>query len=105
MSTFHEHGQKIIRGEVPPPPIGRLLGIALKTLEAGHAVLEMQVDERHHNPLGTLHGGVYCDLGDLAMGNAFASTLGEGRALQRSNLKSTFCVPCDGKRSPPRRRW
>ena len=90
MSTFHEHGQKIIRGEVPPPPIGRLLGIALKTLEAGHAVLEMQVDERHHNPLGTLHGGVYCDLGDLAMGNAFASTLGEGESFTTLELKINF---------------
>jgi hypothetical protein len=26
----------------------------------------MQVDERHHNPMGRLHSGIYCDLADAA---------------------------------------
>src|ERR1700756_3668427 len=90
MTTILESAQKIIRGESPPPPIGRFLGLVLKSIEPGHAVLEMEVDERHHNPMGTLHGGVYCDLADLAMGNAYAATLGEGEAFTTIELKINF---------------
>ncbi len=31
----------------------------LKVIEPGRAIFEMEADERHHNPMGTLHGGVY----------------------------------------------
>ena len=74
MATILELARKMQRGEAPPPPIGRLLGFALKVIEPGHAVFEMEADERHHNPMGTLHGGVYCDLADAAMGYTYAAT-------------------------------
>ena len=75
MTTILEFARKMQRGEAPPPPIGRLLGFVLKAIEPGRAVFEMEADERHHNPMGTLHGGVYCDLADAAMGYAYAATL------------------------------
>jgi uncharacterized protein (TIGR00369 family) len=50
----------------------------------------MEVDERHHNPLGTLHGGIYCDLADAAMGYAYAATLAEGEAFTTVELKINF---------------
>jgi uncharacterized protein (TIGR00369 family) len=80
----------MLRGEAPPPPIGRLLGFALKAIESGRAVFEMDVDDRHHNPMGTLHGGVYCDLADAAMGFAYAATLGEGESFTTVELKINF---------------
>jgi acyl-coenzyme A thioesterase PaaI-like protein len=30
---------------------------------------------QHANPMGTLHGGMLCDIADAAMGMAFASKL------------------------------
>jgi uncharacterized protein (TIGR00369 family) len=78
------------RGELPPPPIGRLLGFGLKEIEPGRAVFEMEVDQRHHNPMGTLHGGVYCDLADAAMGYAYASTLAEGERFTTVELKINY---------------
>src|SRR4029077_15281957 len=81
------------RGEAPPPPIGRLLGLVLKVIEPGHAVFEMEADERHHNPMGTLHGGIYCDLADAAMGYAYAATLGEGETFTTVELKINFFRP------------
>jgi len=72
------------------PPVGRLIGFELKSIESGHAVFEMDVDERHHNPMGTLHGGIYCDLADAAMGFAFVSTLPEGEAFTTVELKINF---------------
>jgi uncharacterized protein (TIGR00369 family) len=90
MTTMLEHGQRIVRGEQPPPPIGRLLGFVLKSIEPGHTVFKMEVDERHHNPMGTLHGGVYCDLADAAMGYAYAAALGEGESFTTIELKINF---------------
>src|SRR5947207_14450501 len=93
MATIRELAQKIQRGEAPPPPIGRLLGFVLKVIEPGRAVFEMEADERHHNPMGTLHGGIYCDLADAAMGFAYAATLGEGESFRTVELKINFFRP------------
>jgi uncharacterized protein (TIGR00369 family) len=75
---------------LPPPPVGRLIGFVLKSIEPGHAIFEMEADERHHNPMGTLHGGIYCDLADAAMGFAYASTLAEGETFTTIELKINF---------------
>ena len=97
MATILESAQKLLRGEFPAPPIGRLLGFVLKAIEPGRAVFEMEVDERHHNPMGTLHGGIYCDLADAAMGYAYAATLGEGETFTTVELKINFFRPmCHG---------
>jgi uncharacterized protein (TIGR00369 family) len=90
MATILDLAQKMLRGEVPPPPVGRLLGFVLKAIEPGRAVFEMEADERHHNPMGTLHGGVYCDLADAAMGYAYAATLAEGETFTTVELKINF---------------
>src|SRR5262249_22240319 len=93
MATILELARKLQRGEAPPPPIGRLLGFVLKAIEPGRAVFEMEADERFHNPMGALHGGVYCDLADAAMGYAYAATLGEGETFTTVELKINFLRP------------
>jgi uncharacterized protein (TIGR00369 family) len=93
MTTMLEQGQKVLRGELPPPPVARLLRFVLKSIEPGRAVFEMEADERHHNPMGTLHGGVYCDLADAAMGYAYAATLGKGETFTTVELKINFFRP------------
>src|ERR1019366_667723 len=75
---------------LPEPPVGRLVGFVLKFIEPGHAIFEMEVDERHHNPMGTLHGGIYCDIADAAMGFAYAATLAEGETFTTIELKINF---------------
>ena len=90
MSSLPEWVRKLQAGQTPPAPIMRLLGITPRTIEPGHAIFEMEVDDRHHNPLGTLHGGVYCDLADAAMGYAYAATLAEGESFTTVELKINF---------------
>ena len=75
---------------LPAPPVSRLIGFTMKSIEPGHAIFEMEADERHHNPMGTLHGGIYCDLADAAMGFAYASTLTEGETFTTIELKINF---------------
>jgi uncharacterized protein (TIGR00369 family) len=81
--------RKLLAGE-SSAPILDLLGITPRLVEPGHAVFEMAVDARHHNPLGTLHGGIYCDLADAAMGWAYAATLAEGETFTTVELKINF---------------
>jgi uncharacterized protein (TIGR00369 family) len=40
--------------------------------------------------MGTLHGGIYCDLADAAMGYAYAATLAEGESFTTVELKINF---------------
>jgi uncharacterized protein (TIGR00369 family) len=75
------------------PPIARLLGMRAVAFDEGKAVLEIDVDNRHANPMGTLHGGVLCDLADLAMGVACHSTLEAGESFTTLELKVNFLKP------------
>jgi uncharacterized protein (TIGR00369 family) len=43
--------------------------------------------------MGTLHGGVLCDLADAAMGVAYRSTLAEGETFTAIDLKINFLQP------------
>src|SRR3954467_9543051 len=81
MATMLEVGRQMVSGERELFPIARLLGMKMTALQPGLSVFAMQADERHHNPLGTLHGGVYTDLADAAMGWAYAATLAEGESF------------------------
>ncbi|MGC2417674.1 MAG: PaaI family thioesterase, partial [Candidatus Acidiferrales bacterium] len=57
------------------PPIAQLIGFEVEHIGEGRAVTVLQAGPQHANPMGTLHGGVLCDMADAAMGMAFASTL------------------------------
>jgi uncharacterized protein (TIGR00369 family) len=86
--------EKMQAGEAPPPPVAVLLGIRLVRVEQGTAVAELQADpKRHANPMGTLHGGILCDLADLAMGVAMGSTLGEDESFTTLELKANYFKP------------
>jgi uncharacterized protein (TIGR00369 family) len=75
------------------PPIAQLLGIRAVAFDEGSAVLELDAEGRHANPMGTLHGGVLCDLADLAMGVACYSTLEPGESFTTLEFKINFLKP------------
>jgi uncharacterized protein (TIGR00369 family) len=74
-------------------PIARFLGWTMTAIAAGRATMEMDVDGRLANPMGTLHGGVLCDLADAAMGIAYASELERGETFTTLELKINFMKP------------
>lgn len=90
---FLDMTQKMISGEAPPPPIADLVGMRLVEVEIDRAVFEMNASNRHANPMGTVHGGILCDLADAAMGVAFASGLVEGESFTTVELKINFLKP------------
>jgi uncharacterized protein (TIGR00369 family) len=93
MVTMLERMQKMVRGEIPPPPIAGLIGFELVSVDVGRAEFVLEAGPRHANPMGTLHGGVLCDVADAAMGIAYASTLEEGESFTTLELKINFLKP------------
>lgn len=91
--TMLEHLQAMVRGEIPAPPVARLVGFTMVSIERGRAVFRLEVDERHANPMGTLHGGIICDIADAALGCAWGSTLGEGESYTTVELKINYMRP------------
>jgi uncharacterized protein (TIGR00369 family) len=85
--------EKMLRGEAPPPPIAQLLGLQLTSVEPSRVVMELDASARHANPMGTLHGGVICDLADLAMGAAMATTLEDEESFTTLDLTTKFLKP------------
>jgi len=82
--------QKVVRGELPPPPVAKLIGFRLSSIKPGEAVIELETNESHANPLGTLHGGILCDIADAAMGLSFATTLEDDESFPTIELKINF---------------
>ncbi len=83
----------MVEGRFPTPPIAKLLGMQLAEVREGETVFHFQAGPEHANPMGTLHGGVLCDLGDAAMGCAVATTLSEGQSFTTVELKTNFFKP------------
>ena len=74
-------------------PIAKFIGWTMTAIAPGRSTMEMDVDERFANPMGTLHGGVLCDLADAAMGIAYASELERGETFTTLELKINFMKP------------
>ena len=89
MPSALDHLQQIQRGEFPPPPVADLIGFTLTSVEPGRAVIELDADRRHANPMGTVHGGILCDIADAAMGMAYAAASTRARRSRRSSSRST----------------
>lgn len=92
-ATPLRHLQRMARGEVPHPPVAKLVGFELVEVDAARAVFRLQAEERHTNPMGTIHGGVLCDLADAAMGCAFAATIEAGQTYTTLELAINFLKP------------
>jgi uncharacterized protein (TIGR00369 family) len=73
--------------------IAKLLGFHLTALEPDRALVEFEPGPQHSNPMGTLHGGVLCDIADAAMGMAWIAGLAEGESFTTIELKINFLRP------------
>ena len=74
-------------------PIAELIGFDVEEIGEGRAVASLRAGPQHANPMGTLHGGVLCDVADAAMGMAFASTLAPEESFTTISLGINFFRP------------
>ena len=90
------------RARVNDIPVARLIGFEAKEIAYGRATVMLAARPQHANPMGTLHGGILCDIADAAMGMAFASTLApECWPEPRSVVPTNYFVLDATERSRP----
>lgn len=65
-------------------------GMQLTHLEAGHAVVEMEVRNKHTNFMGSAHGGALFTLADVAAGTAM---IAHGHTCVTLNSTLSFIKP------------
>ena len=76
-----------------PPPVAKLLGIEVVEAGGGRCTMKLDAGEQHSNPMGTIHGGIICDVADAAMGYAYFSELEPGESFTTLELKINFLRP------------
>jgi uncharacterized protein (TIGR00369 family) len=74
-------------------PIAQLVGFQIEPGEPGVCVVKLHADERLHNPMGRVHGGVIAALADAAMGTAFGRTLLDGQDFATIDMQVQFVRP------------
>lgn len=77
----------IAEGRISIPPIAALLGMGIVEVQPGRVTFSLDVGEHLYNPIGSVHGGVFCTLLDSAMGCAVHATLDRGQAYTTLELK------------------
>ncbi len=91
--TGLEYLQAMIAGAIPPPPIARLMGFDIESVDVGRAVFTVEPHESHYNPIGTVHGGLVCTLLDSVAGCAAQTTLPKGMAYTSLEIKVSYLRP------------
>jgi uncharacterized protein (TIGR00369 family) len=83
----------IADGSVPAPPIAKLLGMDIETVDVGTVAFGLEPHESHYNPIGVVHGGIVCTMLDTVMGCAVHSTLEPGWGYTSIDLNITYLRP------------
>lgn len=87
----------MLAGELPGPPIGKLLDFILVEAEHGRVVFQGRPSLDHYNPMGSVHGGWFATLLDSALGCAVGSALPAGKAYTTAELKINIVRPLTAK--------
>jgi uncharacterized protein (TIGR00369 family) len=94
MTTQHTSTKQDFRWRAKnDAPIARLIGFEVMEIGDGRATISLAAGPQHANPMGTLHGGILCDVADAAMGIAFGSTLAPEESFTTVELKINFFRP------------
>jgi uncharacterized protein (TIGR00369 family) len=92
----------MVDGELPAPPVARLLGMQIVEVEWGVATFRLTPCESLYNPIGMVHGGVTATLLDSAMGCAVHSELPAGVGYTTLELKANYLRPIVADTGPVR---
>lgn len=77
-------------GELPPPPIARLLEMEIVEAEPGRAVFALEPAEWMYNPIGMVHGGIAATILDSCMGCAVHTTLPAGVGYTTTDVQLRY---------------
>ncbi|HEU4368987.1 MAG TPA: PaaI family thioesterase [Methylomirabilota bacterium] len=104
MARMLDGMERLLRGEVPPPAAATKIGMRLASFKDGEAIVELDADPSHANPMGTVQGGILAAIADAAMGWAYMTMLGEGESYTTLEIKVNFLRPVRAGRLEARAR-
>jgi len=84
---------EVISEIVNQSPYFSLLSMKIKDLEWGTAVLEVDLDEKHLQPFGYVHGGVIASVMDAAAFWAVFPQVKDGMGLTTVEIKVNYLAP------------
>ncbi len=88
-SETNEHNMQTISFA----PVEEVVGFKMIAQGDGRAVVLFTPTARHVNPMGTLHGGILCDIADAAMNAAYLTTLQDGETFTTLEMKINYLKP------------
>jgi uncharacterized protein (TIGR00369 family) len=88
--TGFEQLQQVFAGDGPPPGLPTTLDFDHREIAEDRIVIGGTPDERHYNPLGTVHGGYLASLLDSAVGTAVHARLPAGKGYTTLELKVSY---------------
>jgi len=74
-------------------PVASLIGFEAKEAANGRATVMLAAGLQHANPMGTLHGGMLCDIADAAMGYGVCQYACAEESFTTVELKVNFFRP------------
>ncbi len=78
---------------VSTSPYFHLLSMEIRTLEPNSCCIEVRLEEKHLQPFGAVHGGVYASLIDAATFWAVFTAIDEGLGMTTVELKTNYLAP------------
>lgn len=85
--------ERMLAGEVGPPPISELTGVALRDYGVGEATMSLPLSRWLTTPARTVQGGVTAMLADATMMNAILTTAPAGTTIAGLDLKVNYLRP------------
>ena len=87
-----------LRAHVNNCPYFNLISMKIDTLEMGRSILEVDVQKKHLQPYGIVHGGVYASLIDAAAFWAAYSTVEGSSGMTTVEMKLNYLRPATSGR-------
>ena len=85
--------QEMCNGNIPMPSMATTIPMSASEVELGHVTFIVKADDRHLNPMGSVHGGFAATVLDSVTGCAVFSMLEAGLSYTTIDLNVKMCRP------------
>ncbi len=87
---------EVVTAAANQSPYFALLSMELKDFDMGRSLLEIIVEEKHLQPFGVVHGGVFSSIIDAAAFWAVYPEVEESSGMTSVDLKLNYLAPASG---------
>lgn len=93
MGKINPEYLQMVMKQVNQSPYFQLLSMELVTLDIGTCLVEIELQEKHLQPFGVVHGGVFSTIIDAATFWAVYAEIPEGAGMTSVDLKLDYLAP------------